>query len=226
VGGNLDWRVSVDFLELLDEDQRGRVTRGARRVTQHAGVVLEYPTGFVTADIIETGLVRAYQIAEDGRQATIGYLYSREYLGALPSLAPRPVVHVQHVTKTTLLRLDADSLGHLFETDLGVARALAIHTASVLAGVVRVVTVRTLGTIRQRLAFDLLQRITDEQLQTGELEFELTQQELAEAIGSAREVVGGHIGDLRRAGIVSTARGRVRIDNPERLAAILRGLVT
>jgi CRP/FNR family transcriptional regulator, cyclic AMP receptor protein len=226
VGGNLDWRVSVDFLELLDENLRERVTRGARRVTQQAGVVDEYPTGLVAADIIETGLVRGYQVSEDGRQATIAYLYSREYLGALPAVVPRPVVYVQYVTKATLLRLDAANLGRLFEADVGFARALAIHTASVLAGVVRVVTVRTLGTVRQRLAFDLLQRITDEQLRTGELEFELTQEELAEAIGSVREVVGGHIGDLRRAGIVSTARGRVRIDDPERLAAILRGLVT
>jgi CRP/FNR family transcriptional regulator, cyclic AMP receptor protein len=226
VVSNLDWRVSVDFLELLDEDLRSRVVRGARRVTQQPGVVLQYPTGMLTADIIETGLVRGYQVAEDGRQATIAYLYSGEYLGALPSLAPRPIVYVQHLTKATVLRLDADNLRNLFETDVGFARALAIHIASVLAVVVRVVTVRTLGSIRQRIAFDLLQRLSDEQVESGDWEFALTQEELAEAIGSAREVVSGRIGELRRAGIVSTGRRRIRIDHPERLAAIVCGLVS
>jgi CRP/FNR family cyclic AMP-dependent transcriptional regulator len=226
VVGDVDWRVAVDFLGLLDEDQRSRVVKGARRITQQQGVVLEYPTGLFTADIIETGLVRAYQVSEDGRQATIGYLYSREYLGALPALAPQPMVYAQHITQATLLRLDADNLGHLFKTDIGFARALAIHTASILAGVVRVVTVRTLGTIRQRIAFDLLQRLSDKQLRSSKLEFVLTQEELADAIGSVREVVSGHIGDLRKAGVVSTARRRIRIDDPERLAAIVRGLVS
>jgi CRP/FNR family transcriptional regulator, anaerobic regulatory protein len=226
VAGTLDWRSSVDFLDLLDEDQRTRLVRGARRITQQSGVVLEYPTGVLTADIIEAGLVRAYQVSEDGRQATIGYLYSREYLGALPALVPRPVVYVQHITKATLLRLDADNLRKLFDTDIGFARALAIHTASILAVVVRVLTIRTLGTVRQRIAFDLLQRLSDEQLRSGELELVLTQEELAQGIGSAREVVSRHIGDLQRAGTVSTGRGRIRLDDPEQLAAILRGLVT
>ena len=226
MAGDFDWRVSVDFLELLDEDLRSRIVKGARRISQQAGVVLEYPASGLRADIIESGLVRGYQVSEDGRQATVAYLYSREYLGGLPAVVPRPVVYAQHITKSTLLRLDADNLRNLFETDVGFARAIAIHTASLLAGVVRVVTVRTLGTIRQRIAFDLLQRLTDEQIRSGELEFVLTQEELADAIGSVREVVSGHIGDLRRAGIVSTARRRIRIDDPERLATILRGLMT
>jgi DNA-binding transcriptional ArsR family regulator len=38
-------------------------------------------------------------------------------------------------------------------------------------------------------------------------------------------VVSGHLADLRNAGIVSTARRRIRIVDAERLAAILRGLV-
>ena len=218
--------MSVDFLDLLDDDQRARVLRGSRRITQPAGVVLQYPTGVLTADIIESGLVRAFQVAEDGRQATIGYLYSHEYLGTLPAVTPRPFVYVQHITRATLIRLDADNIRHLFEADIGFARALAIHAASILSIVARVVTVRTLGTIRQRIAFDLLQRLTDDQLRSGNLEFAVTQQELADAIGSAREVVSGHIGDLRRAGILSTGRRRVRIEDPERLAATLRGLLT
>lgn len=226
VAADADWRISFGFLELLDEGLRSRVVEGARRINQPAGLVREYPSGAITADVIESGLVRAYQISEDGRQATIAYLHARQYLGTLPALAPRPVVYVQHVTNASLLRLDPDNLQNLFETDIGFARALAIHTANVLSRVVHVVTVRTLGTTRERIAFDLLERASDEQLRSGTFEFALTQEELADSIGSVREVVSGHLGYLRREGIVSTSRGRIRVNDPERLAAILHGLVT
>ena len=145
-------------------------------------IVREYPTDAVTADLIEVGLVRIYQVSEDGRQATIGYLHAGEYLGA--------------------------------------------HTASMLARVVRVVTVRTLGTIRERLAFDLLERASLEQLRSGRFEFAVTQEELADAIGSVREVVNGQLADLRKTGVVATSRGRIRVDDVERLAAIMRRIVT
>lgn len=226
MAANVDWRVSSGFLELLDAGLRTRVVEGARRINQPAGLVREYPGGALTADLIESGLVRAYQMSDDGRQATIAYLYARQYLGTLPALAPRPVVYLQHVTNVALLRLDANNLRNLFETDIGFARALAIHTANVLSRVVYVVTVRTLGAIRERIAFDLLERASDEQLRSGAFEFALTQEALADSIGSVREVVTGHLGHLRRAGIVSTTRGRIRVDDPERLAAILHGLVT
>jgi CRP/FNR family transcriptional regulator len=225
VVANIDWRVSFGFLDLLDEGLRNRLVDGARRINQPAGLVREYPGGALEADLIERGLVRAYQISEDGRQATIAYLHARQYLGTLPALAPRPVVYIQHVTNATLLRLDADNLTNLFETDIGFARALAIHTANILSRVVYVVTVRTLGAVRERIAFDLLERASDEQLRSGAFEFVLTQEQLADSIGSVREVITGHLGELRRAGIVSTSRGRIRVNDPERLAATLHGLV-
>ena len=226
MANTLDWRVSVDFLDLLNEVQRRRLLEGARRINQQAGIVRDYPTDAVTADLIEVGLVRIYQVSEDGRQATIGYLHAGEYLGALPALAPRPIVFAQHLTNAALLRLDPNNVQRLFEGDVAFARALAIHTASMLARVVRVVTVRTLGTIRERLAFDLLERASLEQLRSGRFEFAVTQEELADAIGSVREVVNGQLADLRKTGVVATSRGRIRVDDVERLAAIMRRIVT
>jgi hypothetical protein len=39
-------------------------------------------------------------------------------------------------------------------------------------------------------------------------------------------VVNGHLAELRKAGIVSTSRRRIRINDPARLADIFRPLVT
>jgi CRP-like cAMP-binding protein len=223
VAVSLDWRVSVDFMELLNEDTRARVLESARRVEHPAGQVSEFPRQAATG-VIESGLIRAYQVSEDGREATVGYLYPHEYLGALRVLAPQTIVLIHYVTDTVVLQLPDGQFKALIETNLDFTRAFAVHTSALLARMVRVVTVRTLGTVRQRLAFDLLERATEEQLRSGVLEFQVTQQQLAHGIGSAREVVSVELGELRRERIVSTRPKHVRVDDPGRLAAILRFL--
>jgi CRP-like cAMP-binding protein len=219
----LDWRLSVDFLELLHDDTRARVLESCRRVTHRAGHVAEFPRE-AASGVIESGLVRGYQVAEDGREATVGYLYPREYLGSLHALMPQPVVFIQNVTDTVVLQLPDGMFKALIEANVDFAHAFAVHTTTLLARMVRVVTVRTLGTVRQRLAFDLLERATEKQLRSGLLEFEVTQQQLAGGIGTAREVVSIELGELRDEGIVSTRPRHVRIEDPARLASILRFL--
>lgn len=219
----LDWRVSVDFMKLLSEDTRARVLESSRRVAHPAGRFSKFPRQAATG-VIESGLIRAYQVAEDGREATVGYLYPREYLGSLRALVPPTLVYIQYVTDSVVLQLPQSHFMSLIETNLDFAHAFAVHTSTLLARMVRVVTVRTLGTVRQRLAFDLLDRATEEQLRSGVLEFEVTQQQLAQGIGSAREVVSVELGELRREGIVSTRPKHVRVDDPGRLADILRFL--
>ncbi len=88
------------------------------------------------------------------------------------------------------------------------------------------IAVRSFGNIRERLAYDFLDRACVEQIRTGSLTFKTTHEELADAIGTSREVVSRAIGELRRAGIVATTPGRVAVTDPERLAVIVSGLVT
>jgi CRP-like cAMP-binding protein len=105
------------------------------------------------------------------------------------------------------------------------ATAIAIHLAERVHYDLRVIVVRTLGTISERLAFDLLDRASRFQLADGRLEARATHEDLAYSIGSSREVVGRNLKELRSAGIVETTPGKTRIVNPERLAAIIRSFV-
>jgi Crp-like helix-turn-helix domain len=89
----------------------------------------------------------------------------------------------------------------------------------------RLIAVRTLGTVSERLAFDLLDRACQSQLVYGRLEVRATHDELAYSIGSSREVVGRNLKGLRTAGIIETAPGRTRIHDPERPAAVVRAFV-
>jgi len=52
-----------------------------------------------------------------------------------------------------------------------------------------------------------------------------THADLADSIGSSREVVSRTVRDLRAVGIVETTPGMVRVIEPVRLSAIVRGFV-
>jgi CRP-like cAMP-binding protein len=82
-----------------------------------------------------------------------------------------------------------------------------------------------LGNIRERLAYDLLDRACRSQLGVGRLEVPATHADLADSIGSSREVVSRALRDLRAARIVETAPGMVRVIDPLHLAAIVRAFV-
>jgi len=220
-----EWRAPVDFLAFLSADGREDILTGARPVPLRAGDVADFPRDRSDADLVASGVVRAYQVAEDGREATIGYLYGGEWLGALPVLGTAPVVHLQAVVDSVILRLDPARFRTRNEGDIAVSHALAVHTATILARVVRVVTVRTLGSVLDRVAFDLLERASVDQLRSGELVFKVTHEELASSVGSVREVVTRALRELREAGIVSTSHGRVRVDDPARLTRVVNGLV-
>ena len=56
----------------------------------------------------------------------------------------------------------------------------------------------------ERLAFDILERASDSQLRDGQLVCQATHEQLADSIGSAREVVTRIIRDLRRSGMVAS----------------------
>jgi len=65
--------------------------------------------------------------------------------------------------------------------------------------------------VRQRVAAHLLDLAATQQNPEGPLVARVSQQELADAVGSVREVVARVLRDLRLAGIVATSGDAVRI---------------
>ena len=79
--------------------------------------------------------------------------------------------------------------------------------------------VNAFGSVRQRVAAHLLDLASDHQRPSGRLVARVSQQELADAAGSVREVVARALRDLRIAGIVATAADSVMILDPGQLYA-------
>jgi DNA-binding FadR family transcriptional regulator len=73
------------------------------------------------------------------------------------------------------------------------------------------------GSVLQRVAFDLLERACGSQLETSRLEALVSQQEVADGIGSSRDVVGRAMAQLRTLGLVETRHRRVTVLDVHRL---------
>ena len=73
--------------------------------------------------------------------------------------------------------------------------------------------------MRARIARHLLDLAASTQRGT-QLEARISQQELADAVGTVREVVTRTLAAFKAGGLVQTERDRVRITDPQGLAAV------
>lgn len=218
--------MAAGFIDLLSEEERELVLRGSSRLTYPVGTVSHGASERRWAVLVESGLVRIFVVSADGRQASVAYLHPGDTYGAFEVLGPPPPIELQAVTETTVLMLDAANLNNLAETHPSIALATVRALAQEYSHLVRIITVRSLGSMTQRLAFDLLERASESQLRQPELVFAVTHEQLADSIGSTREVVTRILGQLKRLRILTTSHGQIRVLDPVHLSLLVRGLVT
>jgi CRP/FNR family transcriptional regulator, cyclic AMP receptor protein len=152
--------------------------------------------------LVITGLVRVILSAEDGRTLTVRYARDGELLG-VPAIVGGPVpVSVHMVTDTRLLMLNGQILQHLGKTEPMVGWMLAREVTQRLYDTLDAVADTAFGSLRQRVARHLLDLAIGHP--DGKLVVAATQQELAEAVGSARPAVARVIGELRAISLVTT----------------------
>jgi CRP/FNR family transcriptional regulator len=96
------------------------------------------------------------------------------------------------------------------------ARALA-ESALYLTSTVAYVA---FGTVRERIAAHLIELASSSPSSHGRLEVHMTQQELADVVGSVREVVGRALKDFRDQGLIEIASSRISILDENRLREV------
>jgi CRP/FNR family transcriptional regulator len=105
------------------------------------------------------------------------------------------------------------------DRDPQVARALLTETSERVMSFVAEFSGQAFANVRQRIARHLLDLALDHQ-RPGELLAPISQQELADAVGTVREVVVRVLRELREVGVVQTGRDGIIIRDPERLSGI------
>lgn len=166
------------------------------------------------------GNTRTYLPGPGGRQLTVRYARAGSVVATgTPGVAGnRTEIKIQAVTACALLDLNPTTVRGLMLTNPGVARAVAVELTRRLEDVHRHFAATVLGTIRERLAAHLLD--TAETSTRGGLIAPVGQQALADALGSAREVVSRALTDMQRDGLVNVARGGIVLVEPSLLVAV------
>lgn len=172
--------------------------------------------------VVTGGLLRLYLASADGRQITFRYAGAGYFLGAsttVVSPSAFPPSGIQAVTTASILLLDHENLKAQAHKEAAICWALLEQAVIYQLDIARLMAGTAFGSITQRTAMHLLNLATADE--TGSLVAPVTQQVLADAVGTTRETVARALGELRAAGIVATVSGGVLLREPERLAEIL-----
>ena len=120
---------------------------------------------------------------------------------------------------SSLFRISVRMLTAAARTDPRLCWAIAEELNRRLYDTLEQTAVNAFGSVRQRVAAHLLDLASAQQHTRGRLVARVSQQELADAAGSVREVVARVLRDFRVAGIVATAADSVVILDAARLYA-------
>jgi CRP-like cAMP-binding protein len=175
--------------------------------------------GPVNPMVVTAGLFRVYTSSPHGREVTLRYVRSGE-IAALPGALAGGTPHgVQAVSDGGLLVLQAARLRHLARTNLEVSWAVIEALEELLFAAADHLAGSVLQSVIERVAGALLQLARDE---GGALAVTVNHQQIADCIGSVREVVARSLKQLRAAGLIDRRGADTILLDPvalQRLAA-------
>jgi CRP-like cAMP-binding protein len=182
--------------------------------------------------LIVDGVFRTHIRAESGRQVTLRYAWPGDIVG-VPALVlagdggerardrwklyGEHRLHLEALRDTRLLNLSPERLLELAQTEASVAYALATTLAELTLHAEQMLEDGLFLSIRARVARHLLDLAV---LRDGLLLVPEAQREIAEAIGSVREVVSRTVLRMRDEGIVDRREGDIVLLDPAALHAI------
>jgi CRP/FNR family transcriptional regulator, cyclic AMP receptor protein len=205
----------------LPEDVIGELTQGAvRRRIPARTIVHAEAEDAPHLELVVGGLVRVHVSASDGRTMTVRYCRPGALLGVATLYAPvrRPFA-IQALTDSEVLSLRPALVRALADRDAKVARALLAETSERVMSFVAELSGDAFASVPQRIARHLLDLASDRRSPDA-LTAPISQQELADAAGTVREVVVRILRDFRQRGAVETGRSGIVICDPEYLARL------
>ena len=198
----------------------GRVRIAAGSVTHREGEDAPH------LELVIAGVVRVFVTAPDGRTMTIRYCRPGALIGAVSLFAPGFALPAttQALVDAELLRLSPTAARRAVARDVRVAQAFLSELSERVLSFIWEIPGSAFATVRQRVARHLLDMASDRVPEPpsaprsrSELTVNVSQRELAEAVGTAREVVVRVLRELRQDGVVRTGRDQIVIADPDRL---------
>jgi CRP-like cAMP-binding protein/PAS domain-containing protein len=188
--------------------ERQRLLSHARQRMLAPGDVLGVPASGHWSVLVLAGIVRL-MIHADGLEPTLAYAGHGALLGTHLVHEDETVpIDLQAVTPSIVLNLSTKALRELMDVEPRFARAMVDQTQALMGATVTTLAARSAANLSQRLAREIVQ-LSD--AFTASALIPVTEQQLADGVGSIRESVGRTIGTFRRLGLIATTRHGVLI---------------
>lgn len=168
--------------------------------------------------LVISGVIRIYLSSPDGRQMTVRYARSSELIGLVAIVGGGAPTSAQVLTDARLLVLDGKTIARLGQAEPRAGWVFAREITRRLYDTLDALAANTFGTLRQRIARHLLD-LAASSPHTDRLIANISQQELADAVGSVRPVVARILRDLRIDGRIETTKDGILLLDPEALVA-------
>jgi CRP/FNR family transcriptional regulator, cyclic AMP receptor protein len=215
--------VAKSHLHALPPDVLDGLLAGAVRAKIPAGSVTHWegePARHL--ELMISGVVRVFVTAPNGRTMTVRYCRPGALLGAASLFANRFTMPatVQALVDAELLKMSPTVARQTVARDTRVAAAFLGELSERVMSFIDEIPGSAFATMRQRVARHLLDLAAQrEPGRNGgtEIVVAVSQQELADAAGTVREVVVRVLRELRQEGVLRTERDRIVILDPARL---------
>lgn len=206
---------------LSSEDQQ-RVREQALTAHFSAGQAVKMGSSNCIGPLfVVRGILRVYLLSQDGREATIYRLRQNDACMLSASCVLSAItfdVQIDAETDCDLIIIPTSLFSDLMSHNLYVENYVYRSSTERLSDLIQAVERMFFLTLRQRVAAFLI----DESSSTGSDQVTLTQEQLAKAIGSAREAVSRILKQLSADGSIEVSRGGIRILNKSLLYAELQ----
>ncbi len=211
---------NLSFWQHLSTQQKNIFTANTMTACYEKGAHLHYGgedcAGMM---LLKKGQVRVYLLSEDGREITLYRLYPGDVCVLSAACVLEEItfdVFVDAETDTELLMVQNMALQTLMQENSFVEAFVYRMAAERFSDVMWAMQQILFMGMDRRLAIFL----TEETVKRKSLEIDMTQEQIAKYIGTAREVVSRMVKYFAKEGILETFRGGIRILDIKKLRKI------
>jgi CRP/FNR family transcriptional regulator len=212
------------FLALLRVAERTELAASAARFDVPAGTVIYRDADKPRLALVLEGLLRVFLTSAEGRQLTVRYARPGDFLGVAVTVGGPVDVSVQAVTDATVAMIEPARLEVVARHRPDVGWAVAEEVSRRLYEALREMAGSAFWPLRDRVIRHLLDLAAQAQAD-GSRRAAVSQQELADAVGSVREVVARYLAEFRDRGLIETDRDGITICDPAALHRELSAVI-
>ena len=210
----------LEFWSRLSQTEQSRLIENTYPAEYSGGEMIHGGDGdCLGIMLVEKGKVRVYMLSEDGREITLYRLHEGDVCILSSSCVLSEVtfdVHIDADMDCELLIINSKVYSELAESNIYVENFTLREGMSRFSDVMWAMQQILFMSLDKRLAGFLM----DEIARTGELEIQLTHDQIAKYISSAREVVSRMLKYFASEDIVELSRGKIVIKDKNKLKKI------